>query len=313
MTLPATIAHKLKTPEPVFSVEFFPPRNDEGARQILETAAQLQPLRPDFVSITYGAGGSTRERTLEYGKLLAERFNFDVMPHLTCVGHARSELAEIIATFEAAGFRNIMALRGDPPKGQTTFTPHPDGFRYASELVAFIRKAYPQFGLGVGGYPETHPEAASAEADLDALKAKVEAGGDFITTQLFLDNADYFRYVERCRARGITVPILPGILPALGLEQVKRFCSFCQASIPPALLAKLEAVQGDPQAEENVGIEWAYAQCRELLAKGAPGVHLYILNRSHAAVKLFSQLRGAVTPATDQSDAGALAKPASSA
>lgn len=291
MNASATIAHKLNSPEPLLSVEFFPPKNDEGARQILHTAEQLQSLRPDFVSITYGAGGSTRERTLEYGKLLAERFDFEVMPHLTCVGHSQDELSRIIDSFESAGFRNIMALRGDPPKGQATFTAHPQGFRYASELVAFIRENFSQFGIGVGGYPEKHPEAVSSEVDLQALKAKVAAGSDFITTQLFLDNEDYFRYVDRCRALGITIPIVPGILPPLGLEQIKRFCAFCQARVPEKLLELLEAVQGNPQMEEKVGIEWAYAQCEELLARGAPGIHLYILNRSQAAVELFSRLR----------------------
>lgn len=292
MTSPRSIAQHLdRKPAAVLSVEFFPPKNEEGAQQILRTARELQPLRPDFVSITYGAGGSTRERTLEYGKLLASEFGFNVMPHLTCVGHSRSELAEILDSFAEAGFANIMALRGDPPKGQTTFTPHPEGFRYASELVAFIKQSHPQFDLGVGGYPEKHPESPSPEADLAALKIKVDAGADFITTQLFLDNADYFRYVERCRAAGITVPILPGILPALGLEQIKRFCAFCQATVPADLLTMLEAVKGNPQMEEKVGIEWAFAQCEELLANGAPGIHLYILNRSGAAVQLISHLR----------------------
>lgn len=297
MSLSATIAQKLSNPAPLLSVEFFPPKNDDGARQILETAEKLQPFAPDFVSITYGAGGSTRERTLEYGRLLAQRFNFEVMPHLTCVGHSQDELSQIIRSFEDAGFRNIMALRGDPPKGQTVFTPHPQGFRYASELVAFIRSEFPEFGLGVGGYPEKHPEASGMEADLAALKLKVDAGADFITTQLFLNNEDYFRYVDRCRALGITIPIVPGILPVLGLEQVKRFCAFCQASIPAELLTLLESVQGNPQMEEQVGIEWAYAQCEELIARGAPGIHFYILNRSQAAVELFSRLRKSACPA----------------
>lgn len=296
MTAPSTISHKLNRSAPLLSVEFFPPKNDEGARQIFETAEQLEPLTPDFVSITYGAGGSTRARTLEYGRLLAERFGFEVMPHLTCVGHSQDELTQIIRSFETAGFSNIMALRGDPPKGQSTFTPHPEGFHYASELVAFIRERFPQFGIGVGGYPEKHPEAPSMEADLQALKTKVNAGANFITTQLFLDNKDYFAYVERCRALGITIPIVPGILPALGLEQIKRFCAFCQAQVPAALLDLLAAAQGDPSEEERVGVEWAYAQCEELIAHGAPGIHLYILNRSHAAVELFSRLREVKPP-----------------
>ncbi|QYY37475.1 methylenetetrahydrofolate reductase [NAD(P)H] [Ruficoccus sp. ZRK36] len=280
----------LSAGEPVFSVEFYPPKTEEGARQMLRTAKALSAYQPDFVSITYGAGGSTRERTLEYGELMRDLFHFEVMPHLTCVGHSRDELAAILERFQQAGFRNIMTLRGDPPKGQTDFQPHPDGLRYASELVRFIRERFPHFCLGVAGYPEKHPESPSLESDLDHLQHKAAQGADFITTQLFFDNADYFAFVEKCRARGIHQPIVPGILPALSLDQVKKFCGFCQAKLPEGLMSKLEAAQGDEEAERQAGVEWAHMQVKHLLEAGAPGVHLYILNRSDSAIDLVQAL-----------------------
>jgi methylenetetrahydrofolate reductase (NADPH) len=284
------ISDMLTAGEPILSVEFYPPKTEEGARQMLRTAKALSAFGPDFVSITYGAGGSTRERTLEYGELMRDLFHFEVMPHLTCVGHSRDELAAILERFQQAGFRNIMTLRGDPPKGQSDFQVHPDGLAHASELVAFIRERFPHFCLGVAGYPEKHPESPSLEDDLDHLRHKVAQGADFVTTQLFFDNADYFAFVEKCRARGIDKPIIPGILPALSLDQVTKFCGFCQAKLPGALLRKLEAVQGDEDAERQAGVEWAHTQIKQLLEAGAPGVHLYILNRSASAIDLVQAL-----------------------
>ncbi len=286
-----SITDKLAVGDPLVSVEFFPPKTEDGARQILRTAKAIQPYEPDFVSITYGAGGSTRERTLEYGELLADLFGFEVMPHLTCVGHSRDELRQIVGRFRKAGFRNIMTLRGDPPKGQSEFKVHPDGLRYANELVALIRQEFPMFCLGVAGYPEKHPEAPSLDADLAALRNKVACGADFITTQLFFDNTDYFRFVEKCRALGIKVPVIPGVMPALSLEQVERFCGFCGAKLPEELRARLAAVAGDEAAGQRVGIEWAHEQIQGLLDKGAPGFHLYILNRAQCALQLFERLR----------------------
>jgi methylenetetrahydrofolate reductase (NADPH) len=276
---------------PLVSVEFFPPKSPEGARQILATAEALAPFRPDFVSITYGAGGSTRERTLEYGLILRDRFGFEVMPHLTCVGHSRAELHHVLSGLRDAGFRNLMTLRGDPPKGATAFQPHPDGLRYASELVAFIREHYPEFCLGVGGYPETHPEAASPADDLRHLKEKVDAGADFITTQLFFDNTAYFAFIDRCRALGITVPIVPGILPPLSHPQVKKFAAFCGAKYPDALAAQLAPLEGQDAPSEAVGVAWADAQIRGLLQARVPGLHLYLLNRASSALALFARLQ----------------------
>jgi len=222
--------------------------------------------------------------------MLRGEFGFTVMPHLTCVGHSAADLRGIADELHAAGFRNLMALRGDPPKGETTFVPSRDGLRYGSDLVALLKKSHPDFCLGVGGYPEKHPEALNAEVDLDNLKRKVDAGADFITTQLFFDNAIYYRFVEKCRSRGITVPILPGIMPVLGLKQVKRFTEMCGAHLPPQLITRLEAAAEIPDVVEIIGIDWALDQIRGLLANGAPGYHLYIMNRAKSALALAAGL-----------------------
>ncbi len=280
-----------KTGRPLVSVEFFPPKTAEGARPLLATAAALAPYRPDFVSITYGAGGSTRERTLEYATLLRDQFGFEVMPHLTCVGHSREELHALLGRLRDAGFRNLMALRGDPPKGATAFQPHPDGLSHASELITFIRQHYPEFCLGAAGYPETHPEATSPEDDLRHLVEKVAAGADFITTQLFYDNAVFFRFVDRCRAAGIKIPIVPGILPALSHAQAQRFTAFCKANFPAELAARLLPLEGQEAAGEAVGVDWAAAQIRELHQRHVPGMHLYLLNRPGPAAALFARLQ----------------------
>lgn len=290
MNLGQSIIDKLIVNQPLTSFEFFPAKTEEGARQIIKTAQAIKETNPDFVSITYGAGGTTRQRTLEYGELLHELFDFEVMPHLTCIGHSRDEIREILERIKRRGFRNIMALRGDPPQDDPNYHPHPDGFRYASELVKFIREEFPYFCLGVAGYPEKHPEAPSMDEDLAHLSNKVDQGASFITTQLFYNNEDYFNFETSCRDLGITCPIIPGILPVLSLEQLKRFCGFCGAKIPPALEKLLMSAQGDITAEEEIGIEWAYAQVRELLERGVPGVHFYILNRSHSVVELMSRL-----------------------
>lgn len=276
---------------PVLSVEFFPAKTEEGARQILRTANRIREIQPHFVSITYGAGGGTRQRTIEYGELLKEIFGYEVMPHLTCVGHSRAELKTILDRFHRAGFRNIMTLRGDPPKGDTEFKPHPDGFQYASELVAFIREEYPEFCLGVAGYPEKHPEADSSENDLKNLKHKCEQGAAFVTTQLFFDNNDFFRFNDACRAAGIEQPIIPGVMIAANHNQVHKFCGFCGSAIPRELDSRLAAAADDEEASREVGIDWAHKQIAQLLEAGAPGVHLYILNKSEAPVTLFQRLK----------------------
>ncbi len=277
--------------KPVFSIEFFPPKSESAAQQLITAAAELQPYRPDFASITYGAGGSTRSRTLSYARRLVDEFAYQVMPHLTCVGHSRADLKEVIAEFRAAGLQRIMALRGDPPKGQSDFKPHPEGLAYANELVELIRQEYPDCLIGVAGYPEKHPEAPSMEADLANLKRKVDSGAHFITTQLFFDNQLYFDFVECCRAKGIDVPVLPGLMTIVSRDQVHRFCAMCGATIPEALDAQLLAAGDDPAAVQAVGVEWNYRQASELLASGAPGIHLYLLNRAKPAAALLEKLR----------------------
>ncbi|MGC4072688.1 MAG: methylenetetrahydrofolate reductase [NAD(P)H] [Nibricoccus sp.] len=275
---------------PLRSLEFFPPKDDAGVAALRATAEALQRISPDFVSVTYGAGGSTRERTAQVCALLKSDFGFTVMPHLTCVGHTRAELHALADQIHGNGFRNIMTLRGDPPKGATTFTPTADGLRYASELVTLLKARHSDFCLGVAGYPEKHPEAASLDADIDNVKRKVDAGGSFVTTQLFFDNAVYFRFVEKCRARGISVPIVPGIMPVLSLKQIQRFTQMCGATLPEKLIKRLEAAGENTDAVEAVGLDWALTQIRELLAQGAPGYHLYILNRAKSALALAAGL-----------------------
>ena len=286
MTIDRPITELLASERPLLSVEFFPPKNEEGGEQLLRTAEALRSVHPDFVSITYGAGGTTRERTFKYAKILRREFGWLVMPHLTCVGSTKAELLDIVAGYHADGIRNIMALRGDPPKGQTEFVPSPDGLRYASDLIALIRGKFPDICLGAGAYPEKHPEATSMEDDLRHLKIKADAGASFLTTQLFFDNDHYFKFLDACRAHGIDLPVVPGLLPALSLAQVQRFGPMCGSSLPDALVGQLRAVESDPVASEQVGVEWADRQIRDLMQRGAPGVHLYILNRSAPAVAL---------------------------
>jgi methylenetetrahydrofolate reductase (NADPH) len=290
MTADRPISEILFTKRTVRSLEFFPPKDDAGVEALRQTAAALKRIAPDFVSVTYGAGGSTRERTAQVSRLLREETGFTVMPHLTCVGHTREELNGVADQLHADGYRNIMTLRGDPPKGQTEFIPYKDGLRYARDLVALLKARHADFCLGVGGYPEKHPEAPSLEADLDHLKRKVDAGTSFITTQLFFDNDVYYRFIDRCRARGITVPIVPGIMPVLSLKQIRRFTEMCGATLPEKLIKRLEAAGDSPEIVETVGNEWAITQIRDLLAHGAPGYHLYIMNRAKSALALAAGL-----------------------
>ena len=254
------------------------------------TAGALRPMQPDFVSVTYGAGGTTRDRTAQVSSLLKNEFGFTVMPHLTCVGHSRSELCGIADRIHEGGFRNIMTLRGDPPKGSNEFNVAPDGLRNAHELVSLLKARQPNFCLGVAGYPERHPEAASLEEDLTHLKRKVDAGADFITTQLFFDNSVYYRFVEKCRAAGISVPIVPGIMPVVSLKQIIRFTQMCGATLPAQLVTRLEIAAENAEVLETIGLDWALTQIRGLLANGAPGYHLYILNRAKAALALAAGL-----------------------
>ena len=268
------------TDRPLISVEFFPPKTDAGRTAFNQTARELLRLSPDFVSVTCGAGGTAAGPTLEISTQLQGQGYSAVMPHCTCVDRSRDEVLDSVDEFVAAGFNNIMALRGDPPKGERYFKPAPDGFRYAAELVAAVRERQPDLCIGVAGYPEKHPEAYNMVEDIRHLKAKVDAGADFITTQLFLHNHVYFEFVDRCRSAGITVPILPGLLPVLSLDQIKRMRTFCDFHVPTPLLRELEAAQDHSEKAKRVGLSWTIEQISELIEGGAPGIHLYLLNRA---------------------------------
>ena len=281
--------------EPVFSFEFFPPKTDEGVKLLFETVEALRPLAPAFVSVTYGAGGPTRARTVELVKRLQRETGIEAMAHVTCVGASRHEIAATLDEFAEAGVGNLLALRGDPPKGETAFTPHPGGFRHASELVAFIRanRARWDFCIGAAAYPEGHPETRDLEADLRHLKLKVDAGADFLVTQLFFRNGVYDDFVARARAAGIQAPILAGIMPFTNVEQVERFTATCGATIPPQLQAAMEVRRTDPDAARDLGVAYASLQCQDLLRRGVPGVHFYTLNRSTSTRAIVAALRAA--------------------
>jgi methylenetetrahydrofolate reductase (NADPH) len=276
--------------EPVFSFEFFPPKTDEGWHNLRDALQSLSALEPDFASVTYGAGGSTRDRTLDVTKWLKQELGIEAMAHLSCVGAAREELYEILDGINAAGIENVLALRGDPPRGETEWRPHPGGLKYSTELAALISERY-DFGIGAACFPEIHPEAEDLAHDLHFLRQKVEAGVTFLITQLFFDTEPYFRFVEEARAAGIEVPILPGIMPITDLKQIKTITGMCGATIPPALLEQLEIRAGDPDAVQELGVSYATLQSAELLARGAPGIHFYTLNRSPATRAILSALK----------------------
>ena len=275
---------------PVISFEFFPPKTPEAETRLFETVAQLAPLRPTFVSVTYGAGGATRRLTRDIVVRIKRDIGIEAMAHLTCLGHTAGELAEILDGLTAAGIENVLALRGDPPKGQTTFTPTPGGFAHGAELTGFIRGRWAVCIVGAA-YPEKHLEAPDPETDLRHLTEKVANGAQVLITQLFFEPQMYFAFVERARAAGIGVPIVPGIMPITNVSQIERFTSMCGASIPASLRDLLAGVRDDDAAVTAVGIEWARDQCRALLEGGAPGLHFYTLNRSHSTREILGLLR----------------------
>lgn len=285
------IRYRLNPSNPCFSFEFFPAKTPDGERALWQTLEELGPLEPGFVSVTYGAGGSTRDRTTQLVSQIKQKTGIEAMAHLTCVGHTREELAAILDALQAAGIDNVLALRGDPPQGQRTFVPTEGGFRYASELVTFIRERDWPFCLGGACYPEGHVETESREQDLLHLKMKVDAGLDFVITQLFFDNAFYFDFVERARRVGINVPIVPGIMPITNYEQLNRFVRMCGATVPMRLSLQLEKVKDNPEAVMQLGVAHATVQCVELLSRGVPGIHFYTLNRSPATRMIVSALR----------------------
>jgi methylenetetrahydrofolate reductase (NADPH) len=268
------------------SFELFPPKTAAGDVELFAHLEDLAAFRPSFITCTYGAGGSTRAKTLEIVTEVRRRFGLPVASHLTCVGSTVEQLREYLRDAAGRGIENIVALRGDPPRGETGFKPVPGGLAYANELVTLIRGEFPEFGVAVAGYPETHQEALSPDADLTNLRRKVEAGGDVVITQLFYRNDDYFRFVDRARAAGIRVPIVPGILPVTNLAQIKRLAALCGAKLPPPFVAALEACQTDAAAQFEVGVEYATCQVRDLIDRGAPGIHFYVLNKSQATARI---------------------------
>ena len=276
--------------EPIFSFEFFPPKSDAGERVLGLALESLRQLSPSFVSVTYGAGGTSRGRTLELTKWIKQELGIEAMAHLSCVGSTREELTEIVADMRQAGIENILALRGDPPRGEDGWKPHPGGLQYSTELTALIHADH-DMCIGGACFPEVHPEAPDLAHDLRFLKDKIDNGVSFLITQLFFATDLYFRFVDEARAAGIDVPILPGVMPITDLRQIKTITGMCGATIPPALLEALEWRSHDPDAVRELGVSYATLQCAELLARGAPGVHFYTLNKSHATRAILSALR----------------------
>jgi len=276
--------------DPVFSFEFFPPKTEEGERNLYAALEALRSLEPAFVSVTWGAGGSTREKTIEIVSNIRARHGLEAMAHFTCVGATVEDLRGALDQMRAAGIDNVLTLRGDPPRGETAFVATEGGLSHATELATLAAADY-DFCLVGACYPEMHPEASDRETDLRHLKEKVDAGVKVLITQLFFDNDAYFRFVEEARAAGIEAPIVPGIMPITNGEQIKRFTQLCGATIPAPLLAALDARRDDPEAVADLGVAYATLQCAELLARGAPGIHFYTLNRSPATRAILSALR----------------------
>jgi methylenetetrahydrofolate reductase (NADPH) len=276
--------------QPVFSFEFFPPKTPEGEANLFRAVAALRPLAPSFVSVTYGAGGSTRSKTLEIVARIRDEHELEAMAHFTCVGATVGDLRATLDEMTGLGLENVLALRGDPPAGQQEWTQTEGGLAYSRELVELIAADYP-FAVGAACFPETHIHATSAEDDLRHLRAKVDAGAGFLITQLFFDNALYFDFVERARAIGIDVPIVPGILPITGYGQLARIASMCGATIPDHVLEELTERREDEEAVAEFGVAYATLQCADLLAHGAPGIHFYTLNRSPATRAILSALK----------------------
>jgi methylenetetrahydrofolate reductase (NADPH) len=279
---------------PLFSFEFFPPKTDVGMANLEKTIRDLAELDPAYVSVTYGAGGSTREKTVSLVNRIQNELGICAMAHFTCVGSGKTEMLQVLDRLIDAGIENIIALRGDPPAGSDVFVQPPDGFAHASELVGFIRSRFgARVCLAAAGYPEGHVECRDLDLDIAYLAAKVKAGADFLITQLFFDNRYYFEFVRRARAAGITVPIVPGLMPIGNLAQIERFTKMCGATIPPALFAKLDGCRDDPAAVAALGVAHATAQAAELLSEGAPGIHFYTLNLSPASRVVLTALRSA--------------------
>ena len=287
---PMHISRVLRERNPALSFEFFPPKSEAASASLFETIKDLIPLRPAYVSVTYGAGGSTRQLTHDLVVKLRTETDLTIIPHLTCVGSTRDEVKQILDLYAASGIENIMALRGDPPKGATRFTAPEGGFAHAADLVSFIRRYFPRMGIGVAGFPEGHPETPNRLHEIDYLKAKVEQGADYICTQLFFDNRDFYDFCERCEIAGITIPIIAGIMPVTSLKGMQRMAELALGARFPARLTKSLVRAKDDEYVERVGIHWATEQVRDLVDHGVKGVHFYTLNRSKATLRIYETL-----------------------
>ena len=274
------------------SFEFFPPKTKDGEEALFKTIKELEHINPTFVSVTYGAGGSTRDRTRNIVKKIHERTSLTVMAHLTCIGHTKKELLEILQDYKIIGIQNILALRGDIPVNMENFHIPEDGCKFANELVGLIRVEFNDwFSIGVATYPEGHPESPNLERDVYYFKKKVEAGADFAITQMFFDNRYFYDYLELCEKEGIDIPIIPGIMPITNFKQIRKFALMCGATIPEPLVKKLEKVQDKNEEVEKIGIEFAVKQCEDLLENGVKGLHFYTLNKSKATIEIYNQIK----------------------
>lgn len=284
------IADILKQPSPHFSFEFFPPKTEETSRSLFDSINELTNLKPSYVSVTYGAGGSTRQLTHDLIMRLQKETQLNIVSHLTCVGATKDEISEILTKYNENGIRNIMALRGDPPKGQTQFVQTENGFAYAAELVSFIKKNFPNMGVGVAGFPEGHPNTPNRLKEIDNLKAKVDAGADYICTQLFFENRDFYDFCERCDIAGIKVPIIAGIMPVTSRKGFARMAELALGARFPAKLLRAVSRAEDDEYVEKVGIQWASEQVRDLIDRNVAGIHFYTLNRSKPTLKIYEAL-----------------------
>jgi len=284
------IAEILKQPGPHLSFEFFPPKTPEGSETLFNSIKELMPLKPAYVSVTYGAGGSTRELTHDLIVKLREETDLTIISHLTCVGSSRGEIHSILDRYWKSGIRNIMALRGDPPKGHKDFVQPADGFAHAGDLVRFIKENFPEMGVGVAGFPEGHPGTPNRLREMEFFKEKVDSGADYICTQMFFDNRDYLDYQERCRMAGIEVPIIAGIMPVSTRKGMERMAELALGCRFPAKLQKAVAGARDDDEVARIGIDWAARQVKELIEGGVPGIHFYTLNRSDATKKIYASL-----------------------
>jgi methylenetetrahydrofolate reductase (NADPH) len=273
------------------SFELFPPKTPQGVNSLFQHVARLVEFRPSFITCTYGAGGSTQDLTLDIVARVHREFKLPVATHLTCVGRTVDQLRDYLRAAQAAEVENVVALRGDPPKGDTVFRPVEGGFRYANELVTLIRREFPAYGIAVAGYPETHQEAPDPQTDLTNLQRKAQSGADVIITQLFYNNEDFFRFRDRCSALGITQPIVPGLLPVTNLAQIQRITSLCGAKLPADFVQRLAAAGDDADAQFAAGVDFATRQTQALIGAGVPGIHFYVLNRSEAATEVLKNVK----------------------